>query len=630
MSLVPPSSWLPRGIDDFEPAAWLALKDNHSTCVTAGPGAGKTEFLAQRASYLLETGLCPAPRRILAISFKRDAAYNLGDRVEQRTPDHARRFTSMTFDAFTKQIVDRFNPLLPSHWKLNGDYVIEYARDRDIDVFLNEVANACPPALRPAIDGLSRRNFMTAVVGEYKLPVDPVMPETAFDYAVLEWWRRSYIEHDPPVLDFVMLNRLADLIVRSSAQLRRALIATYPFVFVDEFQDTTYAQYAFMRTLFGRNTIVTAVGDRKQRIMGWAGALSDAFAEYQSDFAATAYTLERNFRTTEPLVQLQHQFAKLLDPDAKLAAAQAVSDIDGEPAAIWSFSTTESEARTIAAYIAAETASSGRSPAEYALVARQKVADFEGKFHDALAAFDIAIRNDDAMVGKMRLQDLLKDGCGRILVGLLRLGATPVGLGGNPQTWIDVSSTVSRLRFGDDQNAVRSAQADEQLSSRLRLLRRWLRENTCSETSANQLSEALTELAMEVTNGRFRSLVDTDDDYEIRIEAFAARLKSACDGASSWLEAVDAYEASEAVSLLTIHRSKGLEYHTVFLLGLDDEQWWAHRRDLETSISTFFVGLSRAAQRIIFTQCDERGGQYNIADLYAVLRDGGVPATRFD
>jgi hypothetical protein len=71
-----------------------------STCVVAWPGAGKTEFLAQRAAYLLETGLCPMPFRVLAISFKTDAADNLAARVRKRCPPElANRFTSLTFDA---------------------------------------------------------------------------------------------------------------------------------------------------------------------------------------------------------------------------------------------------------------------------------------------------------------------------------------------------------------------------------------------------------------------------------------------------------------------------------------------------------------------------------------------------
>src|SRR6266849_2000591 len=100
MVLVRPQDWRPRGIDDREPDAWRALRQGGSTCVVAGPGAGKTEFLAQRAAYLLETGLCPAPYRILAISFKTDAAQNLSKRVRERCgADKANRFVSLTFDS---------------------------------------------------------------------------------------------------------------------------------------------------------------------------------------------------------------------------------------------------------------------------------------------------------------------------------------------------------------------------------------------------------------------------------------------------------------------------------------------------------------------------------------------------
>lgn len=69
MSLVRPEDWVPQGIVELEDRAWEALREtDRSVCVTAGAGAGKTEFLAQKASYLLQTGLCLAPKRILAIS----------------------------------------------------------------------------------------------------------------------------------------------------------------------------------------------------------------------------------------------------------------------------------------------------------------------------------------------------------------------------------------------------------------------------------------------------------------------------------------------------------------------------------------------------------------------------------
>jgi superfamily I DNA/RNA helicase len=363
--------------------------------------------------------------------------------------------------------------------------------------------------------------------------------------------------------------------------------------------------------------------------MGWAGALEDAFTEFEADFDAASYELEWNFRSTEALVRLQHRFAQLLDPNAKMAAAQAVSDIDDQAAQIWSFANPQIEAKTVSAFIAADVEASERSPAEYALVARQKVADFEDAFRAALAAHDIELRNDDAQYGKMRLQDLLKDAFGQLLVGLLRLGATSPREGGNPQTWIDISSTVAGLRTGDEHDDARSATIDDELSKQLRVLRKWLRENPCDIESVGELSALLIELVDAVTEGRHRNLVDTSDDLAVRGEAFEARLKDVCGSAASWRDAIDAYEAADAVPLLTIHRSKGLEYHTVFFLGLDDDQWWAHARDTQGSTATFFVGLSRAAQRVIFTQCDHRGGQGNIADLCDILNDAGVSVNRF-
>jgi UvrD/REP helicase N-terminal domain len=97
------NEWTPIGVDELEASALIVVRSTENRSVIAGPGAGKTELLAQRAAYLLQTAMSPAPQRILAISFKRDAASNLGARVRERCHrQHACRFDSMTFDAFAK------------------------------------------------------------------------------------------------------------------------------------------------------------------------------------------------------------------------------------------------------------------------------------------------------------------------------------------------------------------------------------------------------------------------------------------------------------------------------------------------------------------------------------------------
>jgi superfamily I DNA/RNA helicase len=124
---VRPEDWRPVGVNALETNALKVVRSADNRSVIAGPGAGKTELLAQRAAYLLQTGFAPAPRRILAISFKRDAATNLAARVRQRCHrNHAERFDSMTFDAFAKGLIDRFGQALPERWRPRPDYEIMF------------------------------------------------------------------------------------------------------------------------------------------------------------------------------------------------------------------------------------------------------------------------------------------------------------------------------------------------------------------------------------------------------------------------------------------------------------------------------------------------------------------------
>jgi superfamily I DNA/RNA helicase len=630
MTTVTPSAWRPHGIEDLEPAAWEALRYSGTACLTAGPGAGKTEFLAQRASYLLETGICPPPRRILAISFKRDSAANLDRRVSSRTPAFADRFVSMTFDAFTKSIVDRFRDLLPAFWRIDGTYSIRFVKDRDVRNFLDSLSESADEPLRSELFKINRKTFLPALVGAWALPSEMGEPAPARQYAIQQWWKQTYLNRTDPPVDFIALNRLAELVIRSSSELRTALRATYPFVFIDEFQDTTYAQYSFLHTIFGQGAMtpqITVVGDGKQRIMSWAGALSDAFAEFTDEFDAEQFKMMWNFRSSDALVLLQHRVAKMLDPEAQAAVSKAISNIDDDPAQLWSFDTEFREATTVAALIATDIEISGRTPAEYAIVARQTVAAFEQNLRAALAVHGLSLRNDDAQVGELKLQVLLKDRLARLLINILKLAAPLPGRSNRPEVWHEVSTTIARLRHGDMYDAL-ATETDDELSETLGSLRSWLRIADCKPELAEPLLELLTD-AVEAIADNYRTLCDRPEEATMTREAMTQRLKDVAGGSNSWQEAFDAYDAPNAVPLLTIHRSKGLEYHTVFFVGLENRQWWSHSNDVTASISAFFVGLSRAAQRVIFTRCDERGVSDGIAEFYGLLRESGIETRHF-
>ena len=141
--LLRPNDWRPVGVKDLELGAWDVARSAVNYLVIAGPGAGKTELLAQRACYLLQTGQSPVPRRILAISYKRDAASNLRERVRERCGSElAVPFDSFTFDSFAKGLLDRFRQSLPTRWMPTGDYTIGYPTRPEIRYFLERLSDS--------------------------------------------------------------------------------------------------------------------------------------------------------------------------------------------------------------------------------------------------------------------------------------------------------------------------------------------------------------------------------------------------------------------------------------------------------------------------------------------------------
>jgi superfamily I DNA/RNA helicase len=622
IKLIPEEDWRPIGIEDLEPGAWEALRDTGNVAVVAGPGAGKTEFLAQRAAYFLQTGICPWPQRILAISFKKDAAANLGRRVAARVPEHATRFASMTFDAFTKGLVDRFAAALPPDWRMSDGYDIRTASDSEVRAFLNDIAFSAPQTLSGDVTGFQPKRFIADDVGPWNLPESVPTDDKvdAVSYAIREWWRTHYLRPGKAQLDFVMLNRLAELLVRAVPKLRRALRKTYPIVFVDEFQDTTSAQFSFLASVFGERTAVTAVGDSKQRIMGWAGALPKAVERFTDTFDAATYSLAWNFRSSDALVELQHVIASKLDPNTVRATSKATAEVGHEPAVLWTFSSGSREATFIADWIAQDIATSDRTSADFALIARQKVKDFEPLFRARLAARGIKVRNDDARVGKMSLQDLLKSKTAHLLLGLLRLAYQPHGLA---MVWRDVSATMERVHGANDGDVARH-RVGENLTELTVRLRAWLQSHPPADTSAADAVKQVLGLVDGAALRRYVKLTAPGEDFDIISDAFEERLTAVIDGATDWGDVLDEFECADAVVLLTAHRSKGLEYHTVFFLGIHERQWWSYKQDRREGTSTFFVGLSRAAHRLIFTT-DRTDRTGPISDLFTMLTEAGVP-----
>lgn len=594
MTRVSKDDWVPQGVGDLEKRAWEALRETESSVlVTAGAGAGKTEFLAQKATYLLQTGICPASKRILAISFKKDAARNLAERVAKRCPrDQARRFDSMTFDAFTKGLLDRFRPTIPEPFNVPGTYQIVTPSRGDYDDFLGRYGYHDVSA-----------PYLEKIVPLTDLPIDQ-SNGSELHSALADYWHEQLSGGDEIFLSFPMINRLVKLLLQGNSYIRRALQATYPIVFLDEYQDTTYAQYDMLLAAFvGSDAVFTAVGDDKQRIMGWAGAMNDAFAQFENNFGARRISLRSNWRSHKDLVRIQHEIARRIDGNVEEAQAQGTREIEGEVSAIWQFQSTDDENNYLAEWVSREVLSGCVEPHDVAILIRMRADQVEGEIAPAFAARGLQIRNAARSVGKIQIQDLLGEELTGIFVPLLRLGATDR----SPENWASAQQNYLFLEAADPDSDLVQERLLVKLETFVRQLRAELTHRQPDSDSAKAIAEMLLKFVGPPALRQAFAAYQRERDFERVWSGFVTLLKECAEHSSNWTEALDEFEGIGQIALMTVHKSKGLEFHTMIFYGLDNQTWWSLTPQHGEELNTFFVAFTRAKQRAFFSQCVERG-----------------------
>jgi superfamily I DNA/RNA helicase len=589
--------------------------------VVAGPGAGKTELLAQRACFLLEAGICPTPFRILAISFKRDAAKNLQERVRKRCGDRAQRFDSFTLDAFAKSLVDRFLPALPDGWRPKHGYEVLTKSMREEEKRQWLIAAGVPKGHPPInLNGQSRSeigHMFDSMSHGQVLPYDSSQVSELERYWGVRWWREQLDRPaGSPSLTFPMLNRLAAFLLRSNSTLLRALQATYSFVFLDEFQDTTAAQYDLVEAAFlGSGVVMTAVGDSKQRIMLWAGAMHNVFDVFKGNFDAEYVHLFSNYRSAPELVHMQHVIAQILE-EGTPAAVAAKTDFSGSCVLI-EFSNPEDEAGHLAEMIESGIRDEGKNPRDFCILVRQLAGNMIQKLKPALADRDIKIRDES------QLQDLLSEPVVKFLLAVLRLATRPR----DPEAWETLATEIASL-FCLDENE--EGVLIEQEAHRLL-------QHAKGTIAGGQAIDVLPqELINIIGEMKFRSVYRqyAHGSYlKTTIDGLAEALRASAEISASARETVDDVIGVNVVPAMTIHKSKGLEFHTVIFMGLEDSQWWNFANQADEEKRGFFVAFSRAIEHVYFTFSDVRDGRWGrrqqdrgqISDLYAVLQKAGVP-----
>lgn len=586
MKIIKPEDWMPDTGITLEEAADQAVRSSNHVLVIAGPGAGKTELLAQKAAYLFQTNNCKAPRKILAISFKKDAAENLKERVEKRCGSDVKdRFTSLTYDAFAKRILDHFLYALPEDTRPLPNYAVN--DNEIIDAAFVKAGYNNPHSLSS-----SKLNaFYDSTLARVSLPLHG-------DSLGVKAW--SYLlkgfDGQSAALTFKMIGLLADYIVLTNPKIVKALQLTYSDVFLDEFQDTTASQYAFVKHCFmPSGTKIIAVGDNKQRIMLWAGALRDIFNRFYEEFEPEGKRLLRNYRSAPRLVLLQKEmYNALKEKKAEVIPSKKWASDAGE-IALFIAEDEKLEALAIVEDIKKQL-SEGVEPKDMCILCKQKPQDYSLSIIAELEKHSIRARIET------EYQDLLKEPIVELILNIISCAINRK----QPQKWEQVVAAVMDL---------------------------WNVDTTQGNTSYEQVQDCLYQLVEQVGAGMksevsvemFQTLIQQirgllDDTHlkaffpeyhqgnylEEQLQKFIKLFSCELIKTGDWTLAIESFSGLCSIPIMTIHKSKGLEFSVVYFLGLEDSAFWSFAKQPEEDRCAFFVALSRAKKAVAFTFCNQR------------------------
>lgn len=323
--------------------------------VLAGPGSGKTRVLAYRLARLIDSS-ADKHFKILALTFTNKAAAEMRERVADLLLGSSPRTLLTTFHSFAADIVRQHG----QHGGLRPDFTM-MVDDSDRHSLLDEAINSLE---NPAERGMFTSERLLPLIN--RLTENDVKPEAASGVlaagglqppntlaSIYASYRRLMIERN--ALDFPGLMAEALTLLETRPNVKRQLQRVYPYICIDEFQDTNQTQYKILCHIVNPETKnLFAVADDDQIIYQWNGASPDRLRALEKDFGVSTIQLPDNYRCPPQVVALAnkliaHNFER---SEGKLELKAHRSDASGDVVRVRRFESFAGEASWVAADIA--------------------------------------------------------------------------------------------------------------------------------------------------------------------------------------------------------------------------------------------------------------------------------------
>ena len=584
--------------------------------VVAGAGSGKTRTLTAKISHLIERGL--DPERILAITFTNKAADEMKNRLVDLTGLPLQRFPWVrTYHSACLQILKKH------HTRLGFIITPQIYQPYQTEKIIKEI--------------LLRRNYdkkhTRTVLYQISLAKNSANPAGYFDhhptvsYSVpLSEIHAEYeaVLKQRSAVDFDNILFLTRDLLRDNPSIRHQYRSTFAYLLVDEYQDTNNLQEELTGLLAPENSLF-CVGDDWQAIYSFRGSNIKHFLAFKSNYpGARLFRLEQNFRSADEIVQIAN---KVIRNNDHRVDKTCFSDKRGGVVETHSFSDESQEARWVAAKIQV-IRQSGIPYDQLAVLYRTKFCSlsFEQTFracgipYQMMGGKGFFDRKEILdLVGYLNVAQFEKDD-----VSFERIVNTP-RRGVGPGTL----KKIAALRRADMglQEAARQAVREKILAPKLyHALKDLL--DLIDHIRTLAPGQAILEVMSRVrymdylegyAKGNQRDITSRQENIDQLIYS-ASRADSLLDfleEASLVREdKADENEDHRGVKLSTIHAAKGLEYHTVFVIGCE-EQLFPHWKSMESTTELeeerrlMYVSITRAERRLYLSSAQYRRGQYN-------------------
>jgi len=594
--------------------------------VLAGAGTGKTRVITTRIAHLLELGA--EASSILAVTFTNKAAAEMKERLAGLVGEAARHVTVGTFHAFCVRVLREHGEALG----LPRRFTICDASDQlaAVKSVMREL-RVHETAMHPS-----------AVLARISLAKNRMEAPDAFldggndgrDQLVGSVWQR-YQQHlaRSRALDFDDLLLETVRLLRENDTVRSHYRKRYRYILVDEYQDTNHPQYEIVRQLGEKHRNVCVVGDDDQSIYGWRGADISKILGFHHDFeGAKVVRLQTNYRSTRPILDSAN--AVIRNNASRHEKALASARGDGDPVEVRQLKDEMEEAGLVVKEILLQLRRREARPADFAVLCRTQVQfrPFEAELRaagipyvvvggmsffdrkevrDVVAYLKLAVHSKDE-TALLRVINTPPRGVGKASLDKVLAFATEHGIsaaeaferadeieGLNPQAVEGYRQLEAALARADLESAGRALVA--RLDGFLDAIRYW-------DEIRRLYPDPMTR---EARRAGVEEVLNFAENYVKRaasptLHGFLEEL-----ALGSGDEPSDApQQRGDAVTLMTLHAAKGLEFPQVYLPGME-EGLLPHARSvadgsIEEERRLAYVGITRAMSRLTLSWAAER------------------------